>query len=108
MKKLIHMCDFFTTIIVAGVLYSGCLTTAEAQCSGVFPPNTVCGNSTTNPAPPTAIPGGTTGGNNTWTGDQLFASGRPWCDVRAKGAVGDNVTDDHNAILACYNQLVSN
>lgn len=31
MSKLRRMCDFFTTVVVAGVLYSGCLTPAEAQ-----------------------------------------------------------------------------
>lgn len=37
---------------------------------------------------------------NTWLGDQLFRSGRPWYDVRAFGAVGDNATDDTVAIQA--------
>lgn len=45
--------------------------------------------------------------NNVWTGDQEFASGRPWCDVRAKGAVGDGSTDDTAAFTACVALLQS-
>ena len=41
------------------------------------------------------------GNSNSWTGDQLFGSGRPWCDVRAQGAKGDGVTDDTAAFNAC-------
>jgi hypothetical protein len=36
-----------------------------------------------------------------------FGSGRPWVDVRACGAVGDNSTDDTAAINTCYNKLVA-
>jgi hypothetical protein len=45
--------------------------------------------------------------NNTWTGDNLFASGRPVCDVRAKGAVGDGSTDDSAAFNACVTQCIT-
>jgi len=41
------------------------------------------------------------GNTNSWTGDQLFGSGRPWCDVRAQGAKGDAATDDSAAFAAC-------
>lgn len=34
-------------------------------------------------------------------GDAFFGSGRPWCDVRAKGATGDGHTDDAAAVQAC-------
>jgi hypothetical protein len=35
--------------------------------------------------------------NNIWTGDQYFGSGRPWADIVAFGAVGNNSTDNHVA-----------
>lgn len=38
--------------------------------------------------------------NYTWLGDHYFGSGRPWVDVRSKGAVGDGVTNDGPAIDA--------
>jgi hypothetical protein len=41
------------------------------------------------------------GSNNTWTGDNLFQDGRPWCDIRSKGALQDGSTDDTAAIQAC-------
>lgn len=41
----------------------------------------------------------------TWTGDHYFGSGRPWCDVRAMGAVGDGTTDDTSAFQACDTAL---
>lgn len=46
-------------------------------------------------------------GIHTWSADGYFASGRPWCDVRAKGAVGDQLTDDTAAFTACKTQLAS-
>src|SRR5262249_51993915 len=33
-------------------------------------------------------------GNNVFSGDVSFVDGRPWCDVRGKGALGDGSTDD--------------
>lgn len=42
----------------------------------------------------------------TFTGDVLFKSGRPWVDVRAFGAVGDNVADDTAAIQAAVSAAV--
>lgn len=45
----------------------------------------------------------TLSGTNTWTGDDYFRSGRPWADVRAWGALGNNVTDDAPAIQAAIN-----
>lgn len=39
--------------------------------------------------------------------DMLFASGRPWCDVRAKGAVGNGSTDDSTAFNACITQCLT-
>jgi hypothetical protein len=42
-------------------------------------------------------------GNNIYSGDALFKDGRPWCDVRANGAVGDGLTDDTTAIQGCIN-----
>lgn len=45
--------------------------------------------------------------NNSYTGDQYFGSGRPWCDVRAHGAVGNGTTDDTAAIQACITILAT-
>lgn len=42
-------------------------TVAFAQCTGVFPPNTVCGNSGASPAPPTAMSGSTVVGPGSTT-----------------------------------------
>ena len=44
--------------------------------------------------------------NNTWTGDQYFTSGRPWCDIMGKGATSNGTADDDTAaIQACVTQL---
>jgi pectate lyase-like protein/copper-binding protein NosD len=40
---------------------------------------------------------------NTFTGNNYFGTGRPWVDVRAKGAKGDSATDD----TAAFNSAVS-
>lgn len=39
--------------------------------------------------------------------DVYFKSGRPWADVRAFGAVGDDSTDDYPAFIAAINVLNS-
>ena len=44
-------------------------------------------------------------GVHKWTNDALFGSGRPWCDVREQGAVGDSSTNDTAAFNACVTQL---
>ena len=81
---------------------------AFAQCNGVFNSGALCGNASGSAALPTAInPGTPLPGNETWSGDQYFGSGRPWCDVWAKGAVGDGVTDDSAAFAACITELNS-
>jgi hypothetical protein len=55
-----------------------------------------------------ANPGtGLLGSNNTWTGDNLFQDGRPWCDIRSKGALQDGSTDDTTAIQACVTVVSS-
>lgn len=51
--------------------------------------------------------GVTTNGNNILTGDNYFTSGRPYCDVRGEGALGDGVTNDTPAILRCVARLQS-
>lgn len=43
-------------------------------------------------------------GTSDFTGDVLF-SGRPWCDVREKGAVGNGSTDDTAAFNSCVSLL---
>lgn len=49
-----------------------------------------------------------TGHRNTpWAKEMLFADGRPWCDVRAMGALGNGVTDDTAAIQACVNLVIN-
>jgi hypothetical protein len=72
---------------------------AAAQCSGNFPAGQFCGS------PNGGLPGPVS--NFTFTGDQLFQSGRPWCDVQAEGAKGDGSTDDSAAFVKCVNQLTS-
>jgi hypothetical protein len=83
--------------LLAGIVFVP--SPASAQCSGTAPAGSVCGNPTGGSAFPT--PSTTLN----LAGDALFQSGRPWCDVRAKGAVGDNVTDDTAAFNACVTQL---
>ena len=39
--------------------------------------------------------------------DGYFGSGRPWCDPRAKGAVGNGSTDDTVAFNACVTALAT-
>ena len=39
--------------------------------------------------------------------NMYFGSGRPWCDVRAQGAVGDGSTDDTAAFVACVTALTA-
>lgn len=50
------------------------------------------------------------GHTNSWTGNQYFASGRPWADIRAApfGAVGNGLTDDTGAVQNAINFLVTN
>lgn len=45
--------------------------------------------------------------DNTFTGNNYFGGGRPWCDVVAKGAKGDGVTDDSAAIQICITTVAS-
>lgn len=49
----------------------------------------------------------TLSGTNNQTGDFYMGSGRPWCDVRSHGAVGDGVTNDTTAINACITALAA-
>src|SRR5262249_17914551 len=61
----------------------------------------------------------TLNGNNTWTGtntwngasiwngDGFFASGKPWADVMAYGAVADGSTDASAAVQAAINAVSS-
>jgi hypothetical protein len=44
---------------------------------------------------------------NTWFGDQYFKSGRPWADVCAYGAVGNNSTDCTSAIQNAINAVTA-
>lgn len=44
-------------------------------------------------------------GDSTFSGSALFESGRPWCDVRSKGAAGDGVTVDTTEIQAAYDEV---
>jgi hypothetical protein len=43
-------------ILLSLAILIGLCGAASAQCNGLFPPSTVCGNSTASPAPPKAIP----------------------------------------------------
>jgi len=83
-------------------------TPAQAQCNGVFNSGALCGNSSGSAAPPTAInPGTAIPGNQIWSGDMYFGSGRPWCDVRAKGALGNGSADDSAAFSSCISELAT-
>lgn len=44
-------------------------------------------------------------GTNIFLGDNFFGSGRPWCDPRSYGALGDQVHDDTNAFKQCRDLL---
>jgi hypothetical protein len=44
-------------------------------------------------------------GSVTSTADNLFGSGRPWCDIRAKGAVGNNASLDTAGVTSCITTL---
>ena len=71
---------------------------------------TALGNSSGVTTTPTAVPFLTIastlrGQINTWTADNYFGSGRPWCDVRAKGALGNGSADDTAAINSCITTL---
>jgi parallel beta helix pectate lyase-like protein len=44
---------------------------------------------------------------NIWTGDNFFTSGRPWCDVRGRGAVGNGIAADKAAFDSCAATLTS-
>lgn len=100
----------------------GLLLGMAGSCLAQSPPfpqtihdNTVVGRlgSGTGSGPAQAIPFTTFGPalfnimGNAITGDLYFGSGRPWCDVRAKGAKGDGSTDDTAAFQACVTQLTS-
>lgn len=70
--------------------------TAAALAQGTFPGNQPLGT----------LPVGQGAGappkwQQTLPSDIYFGSGRPWCDVRAKGAKGDGSTDDSAAFKAC-------
>jgi hypothetical protein len=47
------------------------------------------------------------GGTVIFSGDVLFGSGRPWCDIRAQGAKQDGVTNDNGAFTACNSVLAA-
>lgn len=47
-------------------------------------------------------------GTNIWLGDQYFASGRPWVDIRGFGALGNQTGDDGPAIQRALNFLTTN
>lgn len=65
---------------------------------------TCAGGSISNPGSATLA------GNNTYIGDNLFGDGRPWCDVRAQGALGtgSSITADLAAATACVSLLIAN
>jgi hypothetical protein len=48
--------------LTGAVFLIGAPVSAHAQCTGIFPPNTVCGNSTGSPAPPKATAGAAASG----------------------------------------------
>jgi hypothetical protein len=103
MKKLI--------LALALCLLSG---TSWAQCTGVFPPNTICGNNSGAPAPPTAVPQSTVttpgsthvGDLATWantTGTVLNDKSPGVFNVRLRyGAVPDGSTDNSTAITNAF------
>lgn len=45
--------------------------------------------------------------NNTWTGDQYFASGRPWCDVIGRGAKGSGLSADAAGNVTAFNACIT-
>lgn len=88
-----------TASAAAALLASTCLTvfsatTANASCTGQFAANQFCGT-------------GTSAGTPGPRSDFLFGSGRPWCDVKAKGALGNAANDDSAAFDACMTTLAA-
>ncbi|HTC04887.1 MAG TPA: hypothetical protein VK749_15900 [Xanthobacteraceae bacterium] len=88
---------------------------AQTSCGNSMNPNTVCGRlGAGQQGAPQAIPfaalianmfGAST--KNTLPGDVYFA-GRPFCDPRSQGAVGDGVTNNLTAFNACLTALGGN
>jgi len=94
-------------------------TSAWAQCSGVFPTQTICGNPTGSSAPPTVAPlsafgGGTLGGNitraqipstNTHSSPSLVLSGYSAANDMGFGAVYTCVGQSASSVLAIQDSV---
>lgn len=85
--QLTSLCNSFTSSL------SGCVSSPGAPTGRVLSDNNTWINQLS--------------ANNIWTGDNEFSSGRPWCDVRAKGALGDGSTDDTAAFAACVTEILT-
>lgn len=102
-------------LFVAALAFS--VDAAAQQFPPTLGPNSVYGRLGVGSGPGQAIPLATlkaslfAGTPTTWTADQFFASGRPWCDIRANGAVQNGSasggTDDTAAWNACIATLTA-
>lgn len=81
-----------TFVAGSGITFTGTNPTTISATAGVVPQLAANNNWT---------------GQNSFNGDTLFGSGRPWCDVTAKGAVHDGTTDDTPAFNACLTQILT-
>lgn len=89
MKKILFLLAAVGAFAIGAMLPT---VDVKAQCNGVFPANTVCGNNTAGPAPPAAVPA-----------TAITAGGTVnWLNVKSTcGAKGDGTTDDTAAINTC-------
>lgn len=87
---------------IGGVGYKALLTPTGSVWVLLNPANLPSSATIDSPTFTGTITGGARG---FWSGDQFFGSGRPWCDVRAKGAIGNGSANDGPAIQTCANEV---
>jgi hypothetical protein len=92
------------TVAIGLAFVSGFADPSRAQVSSIRNGD---GSLTIAPTTKAAVASLNAGHANKWSADQFFGSVRPWCDVRAHGAVGNGSTDDSAAFASCIKVLAS-